>query len=62
MGPGSPGEGKETSASGEYFSKRNWGNPISSIFVFLVVNYIMNPEQELGKWREVEGKSDWEGL
>lgn len=22
----------------------------------------MNPEQELGKWREVEGKSDWDGL
>lgn len=64
MGPDSSRKGKEPLVPQENISQRETGGtPIFSVFsVFLITNYVMNPEQELGKWREVEGKSDWDGL
>lgn len=44
-------------------SRETGGATVSSFFfVFLIVNYVLTPEQELGKWKEVEGKGDWEEL
>lgn len=64
MGPNSSGEEKEPLVPQENISQRETGGtPIFSVFsVFPIMNYVMNPEQELDKWTEVEGKSDWDGL
>lgn len=51
MRPGSSGEEKGALVPPENVpSRETGGTPVSSVFfIFLFVNYIMNPEQGLGK-------------